>query len=883
MKGRSGILASTKALLLGGALLGATLAQNANAADVAVANPNANDSIWESHGIIDVGTNVFIEKPPSGFGRIPTDPFWLTPKTTDSNAKMDEYGKVPRGLFLDVLGIKAGTKDGRFAVDFWADNVGFDEQRYYLGIYEPGRQYFNIGWDQTPHLLSTSAKTVFGGVGSTRLTVDPTLRQNLENNVVNATLGPPNPANIAAGTLARRNIEGFINNAETNIELKTLREKFTAGYRNTMWDNWDFDVDYSHEHRTGTRPLGIGWGLGALNTAATAAPTFGANPRPSTGSVEIPQPLDDRTQNANASGEYVGTTPWGTRWNTSLKYSGSFFSNDNKSVDVDNPFCLHCNAISPTKLGDPAAGTPQFGPSLFRYGLYPDNNVNGVTWNTSVEVPLFKTRYTSNVQYMAFRQNDPFINDATNGLTFGNGGALTVQSPTGASPFINTGQLRPYPASSLNGSVNAFLTNNVLYSHLTSDLTNTARVRYYDRQDNTPILTFQNYAYADGGLSTATPLTREQHSYSKLNIEDDLKWQPNRAWAFGLGYFFERYKYENGEVDATNESGAKAFINWTPWSWLTAWSSVQYSQRRYDHWLGESTDPAANAMRQFFVQNRDQTKANLIVQLQLTNDIIISPNGGVRWIEYPTDAVLNGRLLPGSPPVLAPQLTNSLGTQYDRQWNIGADLGIRLSPQLRATLGWNYEEHYLYLQSCCGGSATSTTAATKVPFIVADVWSSQIVQRYNTFIASGLWNAIPGKLDILADYVIALSSEANNANGCSAGKTPCTGANFATDPNPVWPTEQNRFQRFNVVAKYYVDPSVVKQMGFVGNVTLKARYTWEHNNSDNWAINNFTPYSPSAADAGGADITNGGRSLFLAYNNPNYTAQIFAVSLAANW
>ena len=95
--------------------------------------------------------------------------------------------------------------------------------------------------------------------------------------------------------------------------------------------------------------------------------------------------------------------------------------------------------------------------------------------------------------------------------------------------------------------------------------------------------------------------------------------------------------------------------------------------------------------------------------------------------------------------------------------------------------------------------------------------------------------------------------------------------------------QQNNFQRFNVMAKYYVDPSVVKQMGFVGNLTLKARYTWEQNKADNWAINDFTPYSPSAADAGGGDITNGGRSLFLAYNNPNYTAQILALSVVAQW
>src|SRR6476661_7102114 len=465
MKIRNGILNSGRAALLGGTFLVATLpttlvfAQDANtsgnsamAADVVMPTkaPSINAADWYWNGIFEAGGNIFIEKPPSGFGKIPTDPFWLTPKTTNSNAKMDEYGKVPRGPFLDVLGIKAGTTDGRFAVDFWADNVGYNNQRYQLEVYEPGRQYFNIGWDQIPHLLSTSAKTLFGGVGSTRLTVDTATRNFLQGQL-GATFNP--------SQAQRTNIDRFIGGAAGfggagfpapmyNIDLETLRERFIVGYRNTMLDNWDFKVDYSHEHRTGTRPLGIGWGVGTA-----------ANPRPSSGSIEVPQPLDDRTQNANASGEYAGTTPWGTRWNTALKYSGSFYSNENKSIDVDNTFCRTCSAVGPAP----------FGASLLRYGLYPDNNVNGATWSTAVEIPLFKTRYVSNVQYMAFRQNDPFLNDATNGLSFG----------------LGAGQIRPYPAASLNGEVNAFLTNNVLYSRLTSDLTNTARVRYYDRRDNT--------------------------------------------------------------------------------------------------------------------------------------------------------------------------------------------------------------------------------------------------------------------------------------------------------------------------------------------------------------------------------------------------------------
>ena len=179
------------------------------------------------------------------------------------------------------------------------------------------------------------------------------------------------------------------------------------------------------------------------------------------------------------------------------------------------------------------------------------------------------------------------------------------------------------------------------------------------------------------------------------------------------------------------------------------------------------------------------------------------------------------------------------------------------------------------MQSCCGAG---------IPFNDSNKWSTQIAQHYNTFIVSGLWNAIPGKLDILADYVLAISNEANSTIGCASGNTGCTGNNSAAaGPTPPWPDEKNYFQRFNILAKYYVDPSVVKQMGFVGKITLKARYTFEKNSNTNWATDNFTPYSPSAADAGGVDITNGGRSLFLAYNNPNYTAQIVSLGLAANW
>jgi MtrB/PioB family decaheme-associated outer membrane protein len=818
------------------------------------AAPVSADTGWYSYGTIEAGYNIFIQKPGNGFGKSSTDPFWLTPLTTDSNAKMDEYGKVPRSVFLNEAEIHAGTKDGRLAVDIWADNVGFDNQRYYLGIYEPGRQYFNIGWDQTPHLLSSSAKTIFGGVGSTRLTVDPASRAYLQTHL-------PQTGGVPAGQHDRNCIDDYINGRSvepgcgavpnggaapmTNIELKTLREKFSVGYRNTMLDNWDFNVDYSHEHRTGTRPLGIGWGYSASGVAAS-----NINPRPSSGSIEVPQPLDDRTQNANVSGEYVGTTPWGTRWNTSVKVAGSYYSNNNKVLTVDNPFCFSCN-------GTGTAGPPfPYGPNTLQYGLYPDNNSNSLTWNTAVNFPIWKSRYVSTLQYTTFRQNDPFLNDASNGQT-----------------------LAPYPASSLNGEVNAFLTNNVLTSHITNDLSNTARVRYYDRKDNTPPIFFTNYAYADTGVTAGGPApssSQAQHvvrSYSKLNLEDQLKWQINRTWAIGGGPFFERFVFENGEVDATNEVGGRAFLNMT--HHLATWrSSVEYSQRRYNTFLGDQdrlvSDPAAAATRFYFVANRNRTKSTTVVDLAAFKNVTISPNGGVRWDEYPAD------LSPSATGVLIP----TLGTKYDRSWNLGTDVNVRVTPELSVMFGYNHEEHYLRMQSCCGGSAAA------LPYNDSDKWASDIRQQYNTYIVSANWNAIPGKLDFKADFLTALSREANQTTPCSnpaAAASACNGTGTGVTASQIqFPDEHNIFQRFSFLAKYYVDPTYVKQMGWFGDVTLKARYTWERNHNSNWATDNFSPYSPSAADSSG-DTTNGGRSLFLAYDNPNYTAQILTLAIATKW
>jgi len=836
MKVPNKILTTRSAALLSGVFLIAT-GSAASAAD----QPELG---WYSSGAFEVGARIFSQRPPSGYGKTATNPFWLTPTTSDSRAKFEEYGKVPSGLFLESFSLNAGSRDGRFGFDFSANNVGFDNQSYYLNLSEYGRQYLTLGWDQTPHLLSTSAKSVFGGVGSNRLTVDAATRTYLQSQM-GFSAGAISNTSTTTGSQSqtqRNNIDNYINNTApmSNIELKTQRDKFIAVYRATPNDAWDIKVGYSHEHRTGVRPLGIGYGY-AMNTgfkggtiglpgSGTAATTVTSAPRPSSGSVEVPQPIDDRTQDINASGQYVGSTPWGGKWTGAVKYAGSLYDNSIKSFDIDNPFCITCIPYN----GVAIAGNIAVGPNMFRYSLPPSNNAHGVTANFATDIPVFKSRYVGTFQYTTYRQNDPFIDSATNGVT----------------------TLAALPAASLNGQIDGLLANNVLTSHLTRDVTNVARVRFFEHRDRTQPLALTNYMYGDGGTATSAPLTRLRESSTKLNMSDTLKWHANKWLTVSGEYFYERHNITNSEVDHLTEHGAKFTTDITLMKGVTSHSSYSIAKRRYGMYE-DTGNVITRPMRLFMIANRDRQVGNSFIEIPVLKNLSFTPNGGFRLDDYP-DGV-----------------ANRFGTTKDRAWNLGAGLGARLGPDALLSFSYNYEQNERHMESCCG-----TTGVAPEANLSGYTWKSDITQRFNTYIAALDWKAIPNKLDFRFEYLAAKSSEANNTTPCSVGLDACTGGGTGVITTQ-FPDETNLFQRFSAIARYFVDPAVVQRMGWKGEVVAKLRYTWERNQNTNWATDTYTPYAPAPDQT--TDITSAGRSLFMAYNNPNYTTQYVVGSIAFKW
>ena len=806
---------------------------------------------WYYYGGLEAGSRVVFDRPPSGFGTtlassggncsvgdtsVVTTCF-LTASQTESRAKFEEYGRIASGAFLDWVNLQAGTKDGRYAFDFWGRSVGLNNQSYTLDVSNPGWQYLSLGWDQIPHLISTSAKTVFGGAGSTFLTVNPALQTSLQPFMPGAADDSP------AGVIARDNIQALINAAAMPLELRTRRDRGTVAYRWTPTPEWDFGAGYDHEHRTGEVPVSIPY---FWDVATPAAPHY---------PIGLPKPVDDTTQNVEGTGEYSGITPWGTRWNTNVVYNGSFYHNGLTQLDAQNPFCAvgSCDVLN----------GPFFAPNMLRLALDPSNQANAVTWNAAVDLPVWKTRYVSTLQFNDMRQNDPFIDTSINGLI--------------APPVTLNG----VPVASLNGQIDTLLWNNLLTMRPTNDLRLTFRGRHYALNNNTPSLHVADWIANDTQCASGTPnpdgtcssMPRNSLpiAYTKDNAGAEARWSPVRWLALGGGWFWERWNRTFRDANITNENTGKIFADLTPVATVHARASYQYGERRYDIYdtglfvltPALFADQFASNLRRFDLANRNRQKANARVEFAATDFLTITPNFGLRWDDYP-DSVIN-----------------PLGLRSNHSWNAGVEIGAMINPRIRVMAAYNYEESRLKIASGNGAAEGCPDDLTNTFNPIECTWSSDVKQKYHTFMAATDLKVVPDEFDLRLEALYTRASEESLLTPCAAG----IGCNGLTGLDPAFenfgqfPQVTTTYQRYNVIGRYYVDPDFVQQIGWVGDVTIKGRYTFVRNRVSNYAIDDLTPYVPTPDSL----LEGGSRSLFLASNNPNYSAHVLAMAVALKW
>src|SRR5262245_31380363 len=572
---------------------------------------------WWFHGTLEAGGRLFLNDP------LRNGSAYLGQQ---SLAKFYEYRDLRPGPFANFW-LATGSRDGLYEVDLDGKNVGYLDQSYYLDASKAGEHYFNFGWDQTPHLYSTSAQTFYQGLGTSTLNLPPGLCCTTIGRV--GGFGNVNfNSSVPPGELAP-----FLDKIDVGIK----RDTAAAGYRWTPTDAWDIRAEYSHLSRTGTQVDGI-VGFGQILGGASSA-------------IQVPKPVDDTTQNFGLNGEYAGTSFWGKKFTVNLAYEGSIYDDNLSSYTVQNPYTN--NSPPPASLNFTAGQSP-----FARLSTWPSNNMNGVSGAVGADLP-WNSRYTGTLNYTTMRQNDAFI-------------PMSFQNPT-----------FPLPASSLNGAINTLLSSNFINTQITPELRSKLSYRYYNFDNNTPQFLFPSWISLDQTTANETAIRALALSYNKQDAGGELVWHPTRAWTLGATYCFERYNWTNYVAAATYENSGKAFADWKPTRWLTLRSSAYYSARRSNNYdLASFTDfqfpgtAATNlfkispAYRMLMIDNRDRWKANVALDVVVAPRVTVTPN-----FKYQDDFY-------GLNPA------NQLGLRDARSWNGGIDVTGVIDPRTSITVGY---------------------------------------------------------------------------------------------------------------------------------------------------------------------------------------------------
>uniref|UniRef100_Q07TE6 Putative outer membrane protein n=1 Tax=Rhodopseudomonas palustris (strain BisA53) TaxID=316055 RepID=Q07TE6_RHOP5 len=582
-----------KLLLTSAAFAVATAAPfSANAADAPAApGPVAVPlDFWAAHGGVtfsgefEVGGRAFIKRPPkSAFP-------WLD-GNRNNRSKFEEYGEVPPGFFAEYLRLTTQTNDGMYWHELRADNIGYNNQRYIFDYSKAGEHYFTASWDQIPHLYSTSARSIWNGVGTNGLTTSV--------NIAGPTVTPATAGLLTAALAGRAN----------TIDIGIQRNKGVVAYRWTPDPHWDVKASYSNERREGTQIAGV---------------YVGGSPAPANAQqFQVPRPIDDTTHIAKLNSEYFGPTPWGGRYNVNVGGGVSLFENEFNSFTVQNPFSTPGNALYPATA---------------RVSLMPSNQAyNGIV-TTGVDLPL-KSRWNSTFQYTSMRQNEPFMPLTSNT-------SLNVFGT--AIPAYTTAAL---PALSLNGEINTLLYNTNLTTKWTEDFRSTFRYRYFNSDNQTPELLLPRYVVEDS-VNTGVVRRSLAMSYTKQNASEDFQWRPAKWVTLGSSFGWEQWDRTHREVQITNEFIGRGTADFRIYDVATLRSSLQYSERRHDTYdprtlslyVYNNTNQATTnyLLRKYDMADRDQSKGNVFLDISgpsgtVFRDFVISPTAGFKHDDYRED------------------------------------------------------------------------------------------------------------------------------------------------------------------------------------------------------------------------------------------------------
>ena len=237
---------------------------------------------------------------------------------TGDVARYNRYRDLRDGPLVNRFRYAKETENTAFRAE--ANNVGYDDQRYFANLESIGRLKATFEFNSNP-LYQVQARGYFNGAGTNTLTINDAAQTAIQTNAANA--------------------ESALATYGNNYDIKGRRDLANFNMVYTAARDIDLKVQVRNTNRTGTNLQDFGFGNSPGNMLV----------------LDMPVPVDDRTTDLRTKLE------WANREGLiSMGYDASWYNQNNPAFTFDNP----------QRVSDSATAGPAFG----RAALMPSNSVN---------------------------------------------------------------------------------------------------------------------------------------------------------------------------------------------------------------------------------------------------------------------------------------------------------------------------------------------------------------------------------------------------------------------------------------------------------------------------------------------------------------------------
>ncbi len=428
---------------------------------------------------------------------------------TDSS-KFNEYSDWTTGFAIPKMVITGGDAETGRYLSLRSSWVGRRDARYTLDYGVSGRWGMQIDYNKIPHHFGNNAKLLLTETAPGRFELSDTIQQALQTTLVNQFAANRNAINYAYLNNLLRPFLAASNTLDLGLQRDRTRAKLDLGKMGRM----AWNLEYKQENRYGNRPYGAAFGFGSV--------------------VELPEPIDYKTSDAQISGELKGK-----KGGLTFGYRYSKFENDLAAMIWDNPFRI-------TSSTDPSAyqapGTASVGGSAIGLAaLAPDNEaswmfVNGRmkagTWNLSGALSFGTMEQNDPLQ--AYTENTAIVGVGFNGQTF-------AATSRGALPVSNADS--KVDVLTFTGSANTRFADNWTLGF---------RVKYYDYDNKSATIRFPGYVRYHGVWEEIGRVT-VPYAYTIEDYSADLGYSIGKDGRLGLMVARQSWDRKFREIETSDE------------------------------------------------------------------------------------------------------------------------------------------------------------------------------------------------------------------------------------------------------------------------------------------------------------------------------------------